>query len=302
MDKVYVVVVTFNAMPWIDRCISSLSNNDIAVNTIVIDNCSSDDTCTHISKNYPEVRVIQSEINLGFGRGNNIGLKLALKEKADYVLLLNQDAWVDNTCISTLIKAHKDNPHFGVLSPQHLSAERQSLETKFEEYCSPLNTPQLLSDFVTGNKKTVYKSNFVNAAVWLMSSDCLSVVGGFNPLFPHYGEDEEYIFRTKYHGFSLGIVPEAVAVHDARFSWEKIEFNPKRNLIFNLIPLSNINHPLRSAFLSFLKRSFDELTTLLVFRKFRKFRVRFLAFWKTIFMMKSIASSRKSASAKGAFI
>ena len=129
-------------------------------------------------------RVIQSEINLGFGRGNNIGLKLAKEEKADYVLLLNQDAWVDNSCISTLIKVQKNNTHFAVLSPQHLTADRLSLETKFEEYCSPQNTPQLLSDFVTGNKKPIYKSNFVNAAVWLMSSDCLSVVGGFNPLFP----------------------------------------------------------------------------------------------------------------------
>ena len=55
MDKVYAVVVTFNAMPWIDRCISSLLNSDISVNTIVIDNCSSDDTCSHIKKNYPEV-------------------------------------------------------------------------------------------------------------------------------------------------------------------------------------------------------------------------------------------------------
>ena len=52
------------------------------------------------------------------------------------------------------------------------------------------------------------------AAHWLISIDCLKKVGGFSPTFPHYGEDDNYIQRTKYFNYKIGIVPNANAIHD----------------------------------------------------------------------------------------
>lgn len=301
-QKIYVIIVTYNGMQWLDRCLGSLLKSTISVHTIVVDNASTDETTNHIEQDYPEVELIRSTENLGFGKGNNVGLKKALDENADYVFLLNQDAWIEPDAIEKLVKAHQSTTGFGVLSPVHLNGTGSGLETKFAEYASPDNTPNYLSELYMGTIKTVYETKFVNAAAWLISKECLFKTGGFNPLFPHYGEDENYLQRVKFLGMKVGIVTNSTITHDSDFSWEKIQFNPQRNLIFNLIPLADVNLPYRSACLLFIKRSLDELTSFLLFRKFKNFRVRGKACWQTLLLVRKIKKSRKQSHVKTAFL
>ncbi|MCU4165567.1 glycosyltransferase family 2 protein [Carboxylicivirga caseinilyticus] len=290
--KLYTIIVTYNGMQWIERCISSLLKSVLPTHILVIDNLSTDGTPDYIEQHFPQVDLIRSEQNLGFGKGNNIGMQKALEAAADYVFLLNQDAWIKADTLKVLVNAHKSNSEYGVLSPVHLNRMEDGLETKFAEYAGPENTNGLLSDLTINKLKQVYTTKFVNAAAWLISLECLAKVGGFNPLFPHYGEDEDYINRLHYWGFKVGIVPEARIIHDSIFSWEKIEHHPVRNVIFNLIPLANINQRYRSAWLLFLKKSMDELSTLLLFRKFKKFNTRQKAFWNTLIKIKKIKRAR----------
>ncbi len=300
--KVFTIIVTYNGMEWIERCLNSLRVSTVQTHVIVIDNLSSDETANFIQQNFKEVDLIRSKINLGFGKGNNIGLKKALEENADYVFLLNQDAWVQPDAIKNLIEVHKTNKEYGVLSPAHLNGTEKELETKFAEYAGPENTNGLLSDLFTQQLKPVYTTNFVNAAAWLISKDCLLKVGGFNPLFPHYGEDEDYINRVRFWKLKVGIVPSAIITHDSIFSWEKIEHHPVRNLIYNLIKLVNINQRHRSCWLVFLKKSFDELTGQLLFRKFKRFKTRHKAFWSTIAKYQAIKKARFESIKPKAFL
>ncbi|MBR8535742.1 glycosyltransferase family 2 protein [Carboxylicivirga sediminis] len=293
--SIYTIIVTYNGMQWIDRCISSLLESVLPTHILVIDNLSTDGTPDYIEQHFPQVELIRSEQNLGFGKGNNIGMQKALEVAADYVFLLNQDAWIKPDTLQVLVNAHKSDSEYGVLSPVHLNAQEDGLETKFAEYTGPENTRGLLSDLYKNSLRQVYTTKFVNAAAWLISLECLSKVGGFNPLFPHYGEDEDYINRVHYWDFKVGIVPKAQVTHDSIFSWEKIEHHPVRNVIFNLIPLANINHRYRSAWLLFLKKSMDELSTLLLFRKFKKFKTRFKAFWQTLKQYKKIKDYRQNS-------
>ena len=76
--KVLVIVVTYNALQWIDKCLVSLLNSTIPVDCIVIDNMSTDDTVKYIKESYQWVHLVVSEKNLGFGQGNNIGLQYAI--------------------------------------------------------------------------------------------------------------------------------------------------------------------------------------------------------------------------------
>ncbi len=292
---VYVVIVTYNGMKWIERCLNSLLLSSITIHIIVIDNQSIDGTAEYIEQSFPDVDLIKSNKNLGFGKGNNVGMKMALEANADYTFLLNQDAWIKPDTIEKLIKVHYNNKDYGILSPIHLNGSEDGLETKFAEYAGPNNTPEFLSDLFMSKIKSVYTTKFINAAAWLISKECLHKTGGFNPLFPHYGEDEDYINRVHYWGFKTGIVPQAQITHDSFFSWEKIEHNPIRNIIFNLIPLANINHRYRSAWLLFLKKSTDEFTTYLLFRKFKKFKTRHTAFWQTIKQYRKIKKYRQAS-------
>ena len=82
---VSVVVVTFNALPWIERCLESVSGNEV----IVVDHGSTDGTLALVLERFPEARLIEQE-NRGMGGGNNAGMRVA---QGRFAFLLNSDAW-----------------------------------------------------------------------------------------------------------------------------------------------------------------------------------------------------------------
>lgn len=218
MDKVLVVIVTYNAMQWAERCFSSIFSSSIPLDIYVVDNGSTDGSQNYIKSCYPNIHFYQSEINLGFGRANNIGMQYALDNNYDYVYLLNQDAWLMPDTVEKLIAIHKENPGYGILSPFQLQANMQHLDVNFASWvCSWEANKFLLDDLYFCNRKTIYSVPMVMAAHWLVSRRCLHKVGGFSPTFPHYGEDNNYANRVQYHSYKIGIVPGAVAVHDREF-------------------------------------------------------------------------------------
>ncbi|GGB76693.1 glycosyl transferase [Flavobacterium suaedae] len=237
MDKkVFVVIVTYNGAKWIDKNITSLLESEYPVNTIVIDNCSTDDSVVLLSK-YLEVQLIQSETNLGFGKANNIGIKKALDNGADYIFLLNQDAWVFPKTISSLVNSMETNADYGIISPIHFSGDETTWDESFKTYY---------------NRKTASSGNlvtvpFVNAAAWMMSRACIEKVGLFEPMFSHYGEDRNYCDRVKYHRFLIGIDENASIVHD-----RVIKRNFKKDVIQSqykiLTTLLNINNSLDKSY------------------------------------------------------
>jgi len=107
MNVIYVVIVTYNGMQWIDKCLDSLIHSSIPLNIIIIDNLSTDGTVDFIKHKYPTVELVETGKNLGFGKANNIGITHAVKQNADYVFLLNQDAWVGLNTIDELVKIHQ---------------------------------------------------------------------------------------------------------------------------------------------------------------------------------------------------
>ena len=120
MAKVLVVIVTFNAKKWVRKCLKSVEKSSLAADVVVIDNGSADDTLALVRKEFPDVRIIETGENLGFGAANNRGLRLALDEGYKFAYLLNQDAWLKKDTLEKLVAAHK--PEWGILSPMQLDA------------------------------------------------------------------------------------------------------------------------------------------------------------------------------------
>jgi GT2 family glycosyltransferase len=213
--KIFAIIITFNPRKWLDKCLNSLRSSDLPLSIVIIDNASTDNCREYIIKEFPEVKYIQSEINLGFGKANNIGIKYALENNADYIFLLNQDAWVYSDTLQKLIHISKQNKQYGILSPLHLNGSETALDYKFSMYLAPHSCPSFLSDLSIKNKlNEIYNCSFINAACWLMPANIFEIVGGFDPIFFHYGEDDNYCQRVLYHGFKIGLVPIAKIVHD----------------------------------------------------------------------------------------
>lgn len=213
---VYVVVVTYNGYKWLDKCFGSLSSSSLHVKVIAIDNNSTDGTPEYIRKHYYEVDLFENGKNIGFGQANNIGIRKAYDAGADYVFLLNQDAWVEKDTIEELVKAVENNPEYGVLSPIHLNGDGSGLDFLFSTFVIPQRCPEFYSDIFSGRyNKVIYEAEFVNAASWLISKKCIEKIGGFSPIFFHYGEDDNYCHRVRYHGLKVGVLP-TTKIHHAK--------------------------------------------------------------------------------------
>ena len=219
--KLFVIVVTYKGKQWYDRCFTSLRESTIPVKTIVVDNASNDGSVEYIREHFPEIHLIESKENLGFGKGNNLGLRYAYEEGCDYVFLLNQDTLVDPDMFEKLVAVSKRHPDFGIIAPVHMSADKQEL-CMMMEYQSNRYMYRMLSDLYCGTVKEIYETNYVNAAGWLLPRNTLSILGGFDPLIFHYGEDDDYVNRARYHGLRIGISFDARMVHSG-FSdeWSK---------------------------------------------------------------------------------
>lgn len=219
MPKIYIIIVTYNAMKWAERCFSSLRKSSIPVNTIVIDNGSNDGTQDYIKTNFPEVDLIESEKNLGFGLGNNLGIEIAYKNGADFIYLMNQDAWIFDDSMQKLIDVYQSHPkkeEIGILSPMHLDGSEKLLDRHFEVYLAR-NTQinRLLSNVYFKQAKPYYEIDFVNAAHWMLPKKTIEEIGGFSPFYFHGGEDYDYVNRVNYFGKKILVCTESTVVHDA---------------------------------------------------------------------------------------
>jgi GT2 family glycosyltransferase len=225
--KIYTIIVTYNGSKWIDKCFGSLTKSNIPLKILAIDNASTDNTPLFIKEKFPQVEVIETGQNLGFGKANNIGLEIAAKNNANFVFLLNQDAWIEPATIEKLVNVSIQHPEFGIISPLQLNGSNDYFEQSFKKYLGENNTSGFLSDLYFDRLKDIYQTNYTNAASWLITAECLKRVGGFNPLFFHYGEDDEYLNRCKYKGLKIGIAPSTSITHDTIFK----EINP--NNLYN---------------------------------------------------------------------
>ncbi len=260
---VYTIIVTYNGTPWIERCLNSLLNSSCTTHIIVIDNSSSDDTVKIIKENYPVVQLIESQKNLGFGAGNNMGLSIALANHCDHVFLLNQDAWVEKDTLEMLTKVQAKNPKFGILSPVHLNGKGNKLDHDFYFFLTKANISGLLYNSLLDktHDNSVITTPFVNAAAWLISADCLRKTGGFDPIFFHYGEDDNYAQRVIYMGFYSGIFCGARIYHDKTPSLPGLPINLKKRLTWEWKEfLIHACNPLRQKHRQFVvKRLFRHL-------------------------------------------
>lgn len=243
--KTLVVIVSYNFKRWINRCLGSLRESHYPVDILVVDNDSKDGTTDCIRTDYPEVRLIETGENLGFGRANNIGMKIALEENYDFVFLLNQDAWIGPETIGTLIEEYiKTKKEYGIISPVHLNGKGNELDKGFATYVGIKDIKQCMES----NKQSIIPVKFVNAAFWMLPRKTLEEIGGFSPLFRHYGEDIDYINRVKYRNLKIGYVPTVWGCHDREYRTITEKAFLHSEFVYHLSEYANINHSFIKAF------------------------------------------------------
>jgi GT2 family glycosyltransferase len=213
---VFCIIVTYNGMPWIERCLQSVAASEYPMQCVVVDNCSTDTTVQFIGERFPWVTVICQTSNLGFGQANNKGIRFALDQGAAYLFLINQDVYISPAAVGHLITLLNTSKDYGLLSPVHLNGKADKFDDHFYLYFLKSSVrPVVEHAFISGvSLPPVISTSFVNAAAWMLTRQCVIKIGGFDPIFYHYGEDDNYAQRVLHKGFKIGIATSALICHD----------------------------------------------------------------------------------------
>jgi GT2 family glycosyltransferase len=225
------IVVTYNGMPWIERCLESIRDYE----TIVVDHGSTDGTLDLVRERFSEAKLIEQE-NRGFGVGYNRGMRAS---EADYYLLLNSDAWVLGDAVERLVRFADANPRAAVVGPRLRNPDgtlqrsvrgfptlwRLSTEYLFLRKLAPRS--RALNAFYAGDFQhdRVLDADFLMAACLLVRRKATAEVGLFNERYFMFSEEVDWCYRFRQAGWRVVFFPEAEAVHVGGASWKK-EFDP----------------------------------------------------------------------------
>jgi GT2 family glycosyltransferase len=246
-----VVIVTFNGAGWIRACLDSLREESIDW-VIVVDNASTDDTLSIARQANSGVLAIALERNLGFGMANNYGIQRAFDLGAEFVCLINQDLTVERGCVGRLTSAVSTSESLGMVSAMQLTYDGAAIDPIFRRYMPD----RFWDDLLLRRTAECYDVDFVPAAAVAISRRALLEIGGFDPLFFMYAEDEDLCFRMRARNWKLAVVPGARVLHWHGLVNVKRSFRWLCNLEYNAL-ISHLKQSHRSivpAFLSWFRR------------------------------------------------
>jgi len=216
---VSVVVVTFNALPWVEQCLDSVAGREV----IVVDNGSTDGTVAFVRERYPDVRVIEQD-NRGMGGGNNTGMRAA---DGRYFFLLNSDAWVVDDAVDRLVRFADGHPDAAVVGPKLLNTDgtlqrsvrgEPSLWRLATEYLyirklaphSRLLNPLYAGDF---RHDAVREADWLFGPALLVRREAADAVGLFDERFFMFSEEVDWMTRFRRAGWKVLFFPDAEVVH-----------------------------------------------------------------------------------------
>lgn len=211
--SLHILIVTYNAVSWLPLCCRREEDLPEGWRILVVDNASTDGTADVLARDYRHIRLIRGRENLGFGRANNLGLRHALDQGAEYVYLQNQDSAISIAGLAELARLSAKYPECGIISPVHCNHDGSALDYSFAAFCAAGALDCAVPGQRAPHGPELLFADWGIAAGWLLPRRTLLETGGFNPLFFHYGEDEDYINRLRFHGGKIGIAARVAMNH-----------------------------------------------------------------------------------------
>lgn len=208
-NKASVIIVTYNHKKYVKICLSTVLDNK-PLEVIVVDNCSTDGTVELIQKEFSQVKLIKSPKNLGYGGGNNLGVKHA---KGEYVVILNPDTRVEKNWLEELLKPLEKEERL-ITTSKILTYDGSKINTCGNiEHFTGLTFTRGLNEDSRRFDKFEYLSGLSGACFAMRKNDYFEL-GGFDESFFAYMEDTELSWRAHSKGFKILYVPTSIVYHD----------------------------------------------------------------------------------------
>jgi GT2 family glycosyltransferase len=229
VPRVLVIVLNWNGCDDTLSCLSSLEKLDYPNHeVVVVDNGSTDDSEVRIREAYPDIVLLQTGRNLGFAGGNNVGIRYALGQGADYIWLLNNDTVVAPDALRTMVDVAMGDSDVGAVGSElYYMNEQDKIQAYGGGWVSLWSgrsrhyTARVPPD----------ELRYITGASLLLGHDILDQVGLLDERFFMYWEDADYAFRIREAGWKLAVAPECRVWHKESASLSKR--SPTLDFYFN---------------------------------------------------------------------
>jgi GT2 family glycosyltransferase len=219
---VVIVVLNWNGRDDTVACVESLRGLRYQnARVLIVDNGSTDDSVAVFARRFPDLRCLQTGSNLGFAEGNNVGMRMALADGADYVWLINNDATVDPDALDRLVEAAESRPDVGIVGPKIYYAAEPRRIWFAGGTISPLGRlgHEGWNRIDEGQWDTPRETTYVTGCAFLVKRAVLEKVGLFAPEYFLLFEEVDLCLRARRAGFRCWVEPRAVVYHKVSASF-----------------------------------------------------------------------------------
>lgn len=214
--EIHLIILNWNGFQDTFECLTSVQkmrNENIKIT--VVDNGSTEDDYNKLFSHFPDINLIRSDKNLGFSGGNNLGIKYALDNNSDFILLLNNDTIVEPDFLEPLLKIFEDEENVGIVSPQiNYYNEPKKIWSEGGYISKIRGSGFAYSDKIKCDSKIEYgKKDFVSGCCMLIKKDVFQKIGLFDENYFLYLEDADLCVRTTKSGFNIFISNKSRIYH-----------------------------------------------------------------------------------------
>jgi GT2 family glycosyltransferase len=209
---VFVLVLNYCSAEETLDCVKLVRRVDYPrLKLLVIDNASPDGGGGLLRRTIPQKEFIELNKNSGYAGGNNLGISIAIENGADYVMICNPDVRLSANSIKSYVSIFEMDSSIGALNPIQLSGNGDSIDPKFQQaIMKPGNIEKIVTNYLG---KEVLEVKTLFGAALMLSRRAIETVGGFDPLFFAYGEEEDLCRRIRNNNFKLAVTKDAPVVH-----------------------------------------------------------------------------------------
>ncbi len=228
MIGVSIIIVSWNVRDLLDKCLASLykaqsERDSPLIEIIVVDSASEDGSMDMVRRKYPQALILPQKENIGFTRGNNIGLAHA---RAPYFLLLNPDTELGDDALLQMLDYMDQHPDVGILGPHTLNTDgsHQSTRRRFPTLMTGLFESAWLSAYAPASVETHYRmldtaddaileADWVQGSAMMARRELYAAIGGLDEGFVMYSEELDWCKRAKAAGWKVVYHGQALITH-----------------------------------------------------------------------------------------
>lgn len=215
----FAVTVNWNRAKDTLECVDSLLQGNPGTEVVVVDNGSTDGSSALLRERHPDLTVIENPSNLGYVRGVNLGIRLALEKGATHVLMINNDALAHPGMVGDLLELFGREPSAGIAGPKIFYYGTDLMWFNGGHFNDLLGfSTHPLMDRRDDGEDREREVHYITGCAMMVRSEVFREVGLFDEDFEIYAEDLDLCLRAKEKGFSSWLVPQATAEHKVSLS------------------------------------------------------------------------------------